>query len=310
MIFSIVTFCIGILFLLFSTKHFIKLSEKASSTLRLSPLIIGATLVSIGTSLPELAVSVTALFKHDVGLASGNIIGSNIVNVFLVLGVGIVSGKLKVGTLKTQKNALLMLLSAGIFLFLYFSQISARTAGVVLLTTAFAVTVMEYLWGVNGRNHEDASWNHRKRVSKISMSDLPKLGAALVGVVAGGLLTVTSIESLAVILGLSTTILGLTITAVATSLPELFTTIFSEKDHEDKIAIGNLLGSNIYNLTLIGGIILFFSSWQTVTRYEILMLTIATLSFTSVVFFYKGSYIPRKVGFLLLTLFAVYIYLL
>jgi cation:H+ antiporter len=111
-------------------------------------------------------------------------------------------------------------------------------------------------------------------------------------------------------LGFSTTILGLSVTAIATSLPELLTTIFSEKDGEVKITIGNLIGSNIYNLALIGGIVLLCSSWKVITAYEILMLITSTLAFAAVVVVNKGKVIPKYTGFLLLVLFGAYIYFL
>lgn len=306
---SITLFVIGSLLLLISTRGFIKIAERISVSLRLSPLIIGLTVVSIGTSLPELTVSTIAAARGDVGLAMGNLIGSNITNIFLVLGIGILAGKLRVGTMKTQRNIYMMSGITGVFLLLYFLRVSNLLAGGILLVMALIVTCDEYIWGVNGRTHEDKMYIKRAS-GRFSLTDAGKLLAALVGIVAGGIVTVTSVEQLSILLGFSTTILGLSITAIATSLPELLTTLFSEKDGEAKITIGNLIGSNIYNLALIGGMVLLISSWQTMTGYEISMLIISTLSFTAVVAMNKGKVIPKYAGFLLLALFGGYIYFL
>jgi cation:H+ antiporter len=144
----------------------------------------------------------------------------------------------------------------------------------------------------------------------VTGKDIFLLAGILCGVVLGGILTVSAVERLSMELGLSTTILGLSITAIVTSLPELLTTLLSQRDHEEKLTIGNLIGSNIYNLALIGGIVLLFSSWKYITRYEIVMLLSATAAFTGVVVLYKGKIIPKYIGYFLIVLFCLYIYFL
>ncbi len=310
MLTALLLFTFGIILLLLSTQFFIKLAERISTSLKMSSLVIGLTVVSIGTSLPEFVVSVVAIANNDAGLAMGNIIGSNIVNVFLVFAVGILTGKLRVGTTKTQRNAYIMVGITGLFLFLYFSGLSSRTGGIILLFVAILITLEQYVWGINGRNHEDGQSYKRMGTASFQRIDIGKLFFVLVGIVLGGIVTVSSIEKLSSLLGLSTTLLGLSITAIATSIPELMTTIFSQKNHEEKITIGNIIGSNIYNLALIGGILLFFSSWKIMTVYEIFMLTIATLLFTAVVIVSKGKNIPKYMGVFLLCLFIAYIYFL
>lgn len=307
---SVTLFVIGAILLLISTQVFIKQAERISVSLKLSPLIIGLTIVSIGTSLPELTVSTIAAIRGDMGLAIGNLIGSNITNVLLILGVGILAGKIRVGTTKTQRNIYIMTGITGLFLLMYAIGISSIIAGGILLASALIVTFNEYTWGVNGRKHEDAKLFAKRKNIRFSVGDVGKLACSLIGLVAGGIITVSSVEHLSLLLGLSTTILGLSITAIVTSLPELLTTIFSEKDGEAKITIGNLIGSNIYNLALIGGIVLLFSSWKFITAYETIMLITATLAFVVVVAANKGKVIPKYAGLLLLTLFSAYIYYL
>ncbi len=310
MLVSILIFIAGSLFLLISTWYFIKLTEHVSIALKLSPLVIGLTVVSIGTSLPELAISSIAAYRGDVGLATGNIIGSNIVNVFLVFAVGILSGKLRIGTTKTQRNIFILCGVTGLFLLFYFFKIPNLVAGSILLFLTLFITLIEYFWGTGGRKHEDAVLFKKKSNYSLKVFDVFKLLISLAGVVIGGILTVMSTEQLAVLLGLSTTILGLSTTAIVTSLPELLTTIFSQKDHEAKMTIGNIIGSNIYNLTLVGGIVLSVSTSLTLITYEMFMLILATFSITAIIIAYSGKVIPKTIGYLLLGLFVIYIYFL
>jgi cation:H+ antiporter len=308
---SFALFGLGAILLLISTQIFIKKAEKISKFLKLSPLVIGLTIVSIGTSLPELTVSTIAVLNRDAGFAMGNLIGSNIVNVFLVLGVGIFAGKLRVGTTKTQKNIFLMIGITALFLIMYFLQIQNKLAGLILISLTIVITISEYAWGVKGRNQEDAKmYKNTKKTNKFSTTDILILLASLIFVILGGILTVNSIEKLSILLSLSTTILGLSATAIATSLPELLTTIFSQKDNQEKLTIGNLIGSNIYNLGLIGGIVLVFSPWKIISTYEITMLIIATLTFLIITILNRGKIISKIFGFILLALFCLYIFFL
>ncbi|MCI0471948.1 MAG: hypothetical protein L0Y76_00010, partial [Ignavibacteria bacterium] len=196
----------------------------------------------------------------------------------------------------------------GLFLMMYMFGLSSGIAGGILLCLAFIVTYSEYAWGIKGRTREDAKMYSKRVYGKFSITDIGTVIAALAGIVIGGFLTVSSVEQLSILLNLSTTILGLSVTAVVTSLPELLTTIFSERDGAVKITIGNLIGSNIYNLALVGGIVLLFSSWKSITLYEIFMLLTGTSVFAAIVVANKGKIIPKYTGFFLLGLFITYIY--
>jgi cation:H+ antiporter len=303
-------FIIGIGFLLVSTDIFIKSSIRLSVSARVSPLVIGLTVVSIGTSLPELVVSTISAIKGDMGLAMGNIIGSNIINVLLVFAVGILAGKLRVGSTKTQRNVYVLFGLTILFLLLYALQIPNGISGVILLSCTLLISYYEYSLGVGGRKKEDRESYKTLSKTPFILNDMLILIGTLLGIVFGGILTVYSVERLSAILGFSTTVLGLSVTAIATSLPELMTTIFSQRNHEEKLTIGNIIGSNIYNLALIGGIVLLFSPWKTITHYEYLMLIGVTVLFVTIIVLNKGKEISKYIGIGLLSLFAVYIYYL
>jgi len=300
-------FLLGIIVLLFSVDAFVKISSKVWLALRISPLIIGVTIVAIGTSLPELIVSLIASAKNDQGLAVGNIVGSNIINVFFVLGVGILLGNINIGTSKTQRSALFLVLATAIYLFLGKIISSPMIFGLIMIATAVVFSWFEVHLGILGRDHEDKAFVNGKRVRKFNSKMFWSLLLAFAGVVGGGFLVVDSIERISLLTGYSTTILGLSVIAVVTSLPELLTTVFSRKKDQGKIAIGNILGSNIYNLLLVGGIISLVFPVKAVFGRDLYTLAFATFCAVILIFVYAGKKVPKKIGAILLVFFFLYL---
>ncbi len=300
-------FGIGVVVLLLSTQTFVKLAKKISLALRISPLIIGTTLVALGTSLPELSVSLIATAKNDAGLALGNIIGSNIVNVLLVLPVGIVIGKLRIGKTKTQRNAVLLLGVTGVFVLLQLLAFPPLLSGLILITSALVVTMLEYSWAVFGRSHEDSVRFNSHKKERFTLGGFVSLILSLIGIITGGVLLVTSVEGISLITGYSTTVLGLSLTAIVTSLPELLTTIFSQEEGQEKITIGNIIGSNIYNLLFIGGLVTIFSPQMIMPAGNWVWLISTTICFVFILGHYKGKTVPKRVGVFLLVLSLIYL---
>ncbi len=304
----VIKFIIGIVVLLISTQLFVRTAKKISQSFKLSPLVIGLTVVAIGTSLPELAFSLMALIKHDIGLAMGNIVGSNIINILFVFPVGILIGKLRVGSTKTQRNAVILLLASIVFLlFQTLKQVPATTAGFILVTLALFVTYVEYSLGISGRGREDKKMFKGKVKVRISPFTMVLPIFLLAGIVMGSFLAVNAVEEFSLITNLSTTIIGLTLTAVVTSLPELLTTIFSQEEHQAKLTVGNLLGSNLYNLLLVGGIINLLSGRNGITTQNWIIFGVVTLLFIFLLKKYSGKNIPRKWALILLGLFVFYL---
>src|SRR3972149_4462883 len=300
----------GIVLLLLSIKTLIKLSEVLSKSFKLSPLIIGMTVVAIGTSLPELSVSAIASARRDYNLAVGNIIGSNIINILLVFSVGILIGKLRVGTTKTPRNVLILLIITFAYTYLQrFNILSKQTLGILYISGAFLLTFLEYQWALFGRTHEDNKKFKNEKSVKFTSGKIIMLLLSIVGVITGGYFIVTSTEKLSLLTGLSTGVLGLTLTAIATSLPELLTTIFSQKEHDEKMTIGNIIGSNIYNLLLIGGIINLFGNTNLVLQNNWLTLNIVTVFFVLTLLVFKGKSVPKYIGVIFLLFFFLYLFL-
>ncbi len=303
-----IKFILGMGILLFSTEKFVKLAERISKSLKISPLVVGVTIVAIGTSIPELVVSVVSMIKQDTSLAMGNIIGSNIVNVLLVFPVGILIGKLRIGRIKTQQTALLLLGAAFIFFVSQYAAIDHLYKGIFLISLSVLFTFIEYKFGIFGRDHEDAKHQTKNKGGKISLAQLIIGAFLLVLIIVGGTLIVDSVEAISILSGISTSILGLTLTAIATSLPELLTTIYSQSNHQEKITVGNILGSNVYNLLLIGGILTLFPANIIILQKEWIWLGATTLGFVLFLKFYSGLRPSRWLGLLILPVFFLYLF--
>ena len=231
----------GVCLLLVSTNSLISAARFLAFSWRISPLVVGTLIVGLITNLPELTVSLTATLQGDTQLAIGNVIGSNIVNVLLALPAGILAGKLRVGTTKTQKSIRLLLVITILFVILVISGLPPLTIGITLLVLTAGYICLELFWAIIGRNEED-----KKTIKNFPKYHHPsslaaKIIASVTGITLGGIIVVQSVENLAVITGLSTGFLGLTLASTATSLPEIFTSIFSQENHQAKVTLGNII---------------------------------------------------------------------
>lgn len=303
----LIKFLIGSLILLVSTQFLVNYAKKISFALKISPLIIGLTIVAIGTSLPELSFSLTALIKQDIGLAMGNIVGSNIVNILFVFAVGILIGKLRVGTSKTQRNSMFLLVATILFVALQLTQVPAKISGLILISSAILVTLVEYFMGVLGRKNEDKKMFAKKQKIEINSSVIFVLIFLIAGIIVGSLMAVSAIEEFSALTKISTTIIGLSLTAIVTSLPELLTTIFSQEEHQAKLTMGNIMGSNIYNLLLIGGFINLLSGKNGIAMKDWMVMLLVTGFFLFILKRFSGRNIPKKYGVILLIFFVFYL---
>lgn len=306
MLIILLKFCLGLTLLLFSTQKIVQLAQRFSRIFKISPLIIGITIVAIGTSLPELTVSIISVLQGDPGLAVGNIIGSNIVNILLVLPIGLFIGKLRIGKTKTQQNIFVLILATLLFCFVQFYPVLGAYAGIILVGSALGVTILEYLMAIYGRVHEDKMRFKNQKKERLSLSSLLFVILLVSGIIVGGIFVVDSVQALSHVSGISTTILGFTLTAIATSLPELFTTFFSQGDNQEKITVGNIIGSNVYNLLLVGGFIALIQHPIHIQIKEWLWLGGSTAGFVAVLMYYKGRKPPRYIGLVLLLFFILY----
>ncbi|HOD01684.1 MAG TPA: hypothetical protein PKH50_03175, partial [bacterium] len=305
----LVKFFFGVIILLLSTQIFVRLSVKLSKVFRISPLVIGMVVVSFGTTLPELSVSITSSTTGNLGLASGTIMGSTIVNFFLVLPAAILLGdNLRIGTTKTQRSGLVLLFSVVLFLSLQKLRINHYVSGALLILGVIGSNILEYKWGVIGRVQEDKPVIDLFKKEKATPDLILGIVFSVAAVTLGGLLIVTAMEDLSAISGYSTTVLGLTLAGIATSLPDLFTAVSSQKKDEDKLTIGHIIGGSIYNLLFIGGVTNIVGGTIDISITETAFLIGAVAIFLLILRFYKGRDIPKWIGIALLLMFFIYIY--
>ncbi|WP_018938204.1 MULTISPECIES: calcium/sodium antiporter [unclassified Thioalkalivibrio] len=258
MVLPVVAIIGGLILLTWSADRFVFGASALARGLGVSPLIIGLTIVAFGTSAPEIVVSVLASLQGNPGLAVGNAIGSNIANIALVLGAAAVVAPLAIGRGMVRRELpILLLVSFGVLLLLINGELG-RPEGSVLLGGLVAFTVWLALTARRAQQapSEDTPTVVRGMVETIPEGD--RLRPAIAWLVFGLLLLLASSQALvwgaveiAEQLGVSDLVIGLTIVAVGTSLPELATSVVAAFRREAGLAIGNVVGSNLFNLLAV-----------------------------------------------------------
>lgn len=252
---------LGLLILLLAGDSLVKGAVNLSLRVGIPALIVSLTIVAFGTSAPELIISINAVLEDKAGLALGNVVGSNTANILLVLGVPALVAGLNTSTCRCQKTFVFMIGATLIFIALAFRGVFDFTAGLVLLA-ALAFVLFDAF--------RDAS-KHRKAL--IAVPDLNEedevegadpdmpwwqifvfLVLGLVGLPLGANLLVENASIIAKAFGVSDAVIGLTLVALGTSLPELATTVMAALRKQADVAIGNVIGSNMFNLLAIIGI--------------------------------------------------------
>ncbi|WLR44111.1 calcium/sodium antiporter [Bacillus carboniphilus] len=250
---------IGFALLIKGADYFVKGASNIAYTLRVSPMLVGLTIVAFGTSAPEASVSFIAAFQGNSDVAIGNVVGSNIFNTTLILGATAIVLPLTVNSETIRKEIPFAILAAVSLLLLIsdiqlqYSEINliTRTEGIILLLffAIFLYYVFEMARNNRSQKYENPSTFVDTRWSKNFLFTIGGLAA----VVIGGNLVVENSMKIALSLGMSETLVGLTIVAVGTSLPELVTSVTAAFKKQTEIALGNIVGSNIFNVFLILG---------------------------------------------------------
>ncbi len=253
-----VLFIIGFVFLIKGAGFLVDGASSLAKKLRVSNLVIGLTIVAFGTSAPELFVNLYASFKGATDIAIGNIVGSNIVNILFILGISAIIFPLKVSSSTVWKEIPLSLLAAVLVLVmandklvdgLGFNSLT-RSDGLALI--AFFIIFLYYTFGIAKIENGEQETDTVKLYSTWKSVGLIVLGLA--GLVLGGQWIVSGAVEIANYFGMSDALIGLTIVAVGTSLPELATSAVAAYKKNSDIAVGNIVGSNIFNIFWILGV--------------------------------------------------------
>jgi cation:H+ antiporter len=248
----------GIVVLYFGAVWLVRGASRLASSLGVSPIVIGLTVVSLGTSAPELVVCLVAALQGNPGLAIGNVMGSNLANIGLILGLTSLVHPLEVKHRVVWREMPVMLLITFAIYPIAFDRVLSRMDGFMLLLVLLAYLV----WVFRSGHPDEIKSSHGPRDSMAtseeaaSLLNLKDIGHVVLGsafLVLGGYCIVKGAVEVASALGISEVIIGLTVVAIGTSLPELATSLVAAMRQEVDIAVGNIIGSNIFNLTAIFG---------------------------------------------------------
>ena len=282
--------------------------------LRISSMIIGLTVVAYGTSTPELAASLLAAFNSHTELILGNIIGSNISNVGMVIGISAIFAPLLISKITVSRWIPIMIgVSLLVVAMSYDGEIS-QVDGLILIAaligfTAYTIKTVKKQKIQQNETVENDELEGEYFLSKYKIETYPQsIGLIVAGVILlfiGGHLTVDGAVNIAETLGLSQLVIGVVIVAIGTSLPELITSIIAIAKKQTDIGVGNIVGSNIYNILLILGVSSAIVGIPVVpdvfSNYYIM------IAFSLVLFIGFRNYIPRVVGVGLAIAFVVYL---
>lgn len=239
--------CLGFLLLIKGSDFFVDGSAGIATRFGIPQLIIGLTIVAMGTSAPEAAVSITAASRGSADIAIGNIVGSNILNVFIILGIAAVIVAMKVEKSTIKYEIPYMIFCSVILLLMGLDGKVGMLEG-VLLWGAFLL-YLAYLFIHAKKNKEETTQGKTRKL----WLELLFIAGGMGAIILGSKLAVDSATELARIIGVSERYIGLTIVALGTSLPELFTSVNAARKGNADIAIGNIVGSNIFNILFVIG---------------------------------------------------------
>ena len=239
---------VGFVMLVKGSDWFVDGAAGIAAKFHIPQIIIGLTIVAMGTSAPEAAVSITAAMGGSADITVGNIVGSNILNVLVILGLASVIIPIAVGKSTQKIDAPFMIAISAIFLALGWDGTITRLDGFVLLVL-FASYIGYMIWEAL---HSDEEGDEIKEMPVWKMLLSTVIGLALV--VWGADVAVGAATELATIFGMSERFIGLTVVALGTSLPELFTSVTAARKGNADIAIGNIVGSNIFNILFVVGL--------------------------------------------------------
>lgn len=257
-ILTFVFLVLGLALLVAGAEFLVKSASKLAATFGVSPLIIGLTVVAFGTSAPELAVSLTAGLQGDADIALGNVVGSNICNVLLILGISSLIAPLTVAQQLVRLDVPIMIgVSLLVLMFGLDGQIG-RSDGVIMFVGGLAYTAFLLYQSRQekdqGVQSEYAKFGDRSLSVADTAINAGLLVVGLIMLVSGSQMLVESAVSIAEFFGASRLIIGLTVIALGTSLPELATSVMASIRGERDIAVGNVIGSNIFNILVVLGL--------------------------------------------------------
>lgn len=315
-ILTLLAICAGIALLTFGADRFVGAAASLAQRLGVSPLFVGLTIVSVGTSFPELVVSSTAVLSGHPAVGLGNVLGSNIANVFLVLGLSSLLQPVKVEPEVISRDYTALLLATLLAWLMASNKVLGRLEGVVLLAglvVYYGITLRTAGAAGAGGDWQAGKDGHSPTQSLFGL--VLRLVVSLLLLLAGSRSLIWGGVGLAQAMGLSEMVIGLTVVALGTSLPELATTVTGIIKKQDSIAVGNVVGSNMFNTLAILGTTSVLSPLPITsenTSRDFPMMLLASLVLWPISWSRRKGQgrVNRFEGAMLLGVYGAYVYLL
>lgn len=309
MILNIILLVLGFVILIKGADLFVDGASGIAANFKVSKILIGLTIVAFGTSAPELAVSIKSIFSGNGDIVLGNVIGSNILNILLIIGLSAIFHTLTVKNNTVKKELPITMLITTLFAVLLSDQVFDKTLtnsftrndGIIILL--FFSIFIYYLISISRKKIDIEQEEKKLPLSKSIIFTI----IGLVGIILGSNFVVDSASFIAKALGVTERLVSLTVIALGTSLPELVTSVTATRKGEYDIAIGNVVGSNIFNIGIVIGLpTTLFGGVGTINFSYIDLFVMITASVLLFAFSYNDYKITKKEGITLLILFVAY----
>ncbi|AMD18208.1 sodium:proton exchanger [Methanobrevibacter sp. YE315] len=301
-IIQVVLLLVGFVFLIKGSDFFVDGASSIASLLKIPTIIVGLTIVALGTSAPEAAVSITSSLTGSNAMAVSNVIGSNLFNILMVIGISALMGDLLMEKKVLDKD-LPFLVGITILwaIFIIIGWDITNIEGIILL-----IILIAYIFYLVRDARKSSEGTTVEKPKLTLQKSIIFIIVGLAGIIIGGDLVVDSASAIAIALGMSETLVGLTIVAIGTSLPELVTSITALKKGENQLVIGNVIGSNIFNILFVLGA---SSAISAIPLDSSLLIDVIFMLFVTVLCFIFGKTqekYDKREGFILVALFFVY----
>ena len=301
-IIQVVLLLVGFLFLIKGSDFFVDGASSIASHLKIPTIIVGLTIVAFGTSAPEAAVSITSSITGSNAMAVSNVIGSNLFNMLMVIGIAALLSNLLMEKSVLKKDLPFLVGITLLFaIFIFIGWDITNLEGIILLVILIGYVIYLIRGSKKSKNANEV---------EAAKFTLPKsivlILIGLAGIIIGGDLVVDSASAIAIALGMSETLVGLTIVAIGTSSPELVTSITALKKGENQLVIGNVIGSNIFNILFVLGA---SSAISRIPLDSSMLIDVVFMMGVTILCFIFGKTqdkYDKKEGIILIALFIVY----
>lgn len=307
---SFIFLIIGFVFLIKGADLFVEGAASIAKKFNVPAMVIGLTVVAMGTSAPEAAVSITSSLAGQNDMSVANVVGSNFFNILVVLGVSSIIATLPVEKNTIKKDAPFLLIVSGLLFLFGINLRISRVEGLIFLGLFIYFLINTVKNAKNNALDAEEEAAITAEVENVVEFSIPKTillsVIGIVGIILGGDMVVDSATKIATTLGMSANLVGLTIVAVGTSLPEFVTSIVAIRKGETEIAIGNVIGSNLFNILLVLGLA---TSIKPITISMFALFDIAFMVLVTILlylFMKKNNSLVRKQGIILVAIYIVY----